>query len=92
MNTGKTAGTETVQVYIRRMADAKGPLKTLRGYARATLLPQETKTVEIDLPREQFEGWDEVTNTMRVVPGQYAIMVGNSSAKESLQVIKTKIK
>ena len=91
-NTGKTAGTETVQVYIRRMADAEGPLKTLRGYARATLLPQETKTVEIDLPREQFEGWDEVTNTMRVVPGQYAIMVGNSSAKESLQVIKTKIK
>ena len=91
-NTGKTAGTETVQVYIRRMADTEGPLKTLRGYARATLLPQETKTVEIDLPREQFEGWDEVTNTMRVVPGQYAIMVGNSSAKESLQVIKTKIK
>ena len=44
------------------------------------------------MPREQFEGWDEETNTMRVVPGQYAIMVGNSSSADALKVIKTKIK
>jgi beta-glucosidase len=91
-NTGKTAGTETVQVYIRRLADTEGPLKTLRGYARTTLAPQESKMVEIELPREQFEGWDEVTNTIRVVPGQYEIMVGNSSSSDALKVIKTKIK
>ena len=92
-NTGKVAGTETVQVYIRRIADTEGPIKTLRGYARTTMLsPQESQTLEIDMPREQFEGWDERTNTIRVVPGQYEIMVGNSSAPAALKTIKTKIK
>ena len=91
-NTGKMAGTETVQVYIRRIADTEGPIKTLRGYARTTTLsPQESQTLEIDLPREQFEGWDERSNTIRVVPGQYEIMVGNSSASTALKTIKTKI-
>ena len=40
-NTGKVAGTEVVQVYMRRPADADGPNKTLRGYARVTLAPGE---------------------------------------------------
>ena len=33
-NTGKRDGTETVQVYIRNLQDAEGPLKTLRGFER----------------------------------------------------------
>ena len=91
-NTGSKAGTETVQVYVRNTADKEGPLKSLRGYAQVTLAPGESKTVSIDLPRERFEGWDAKTNTMRVVPGKYEVMVGNSSADKDLKKIIVNIR
>ena len=91
-NTGSKAGTETVQVYIRHLADKEGPLKSLRGYAQVTLTPGESQTVSIDMPRERFEGWDAKTNTMRVVPGKYELMVGSSSADRDLKKIVVNIK
>ena len=90
-NTGKVSGTETLQVYVRNTADKEGPLKTLRGYKQVTLTPGEQQMVSIDLPRESFEGWDSQTNTMRVVPGKYEVMVGNSSSDDSLKKIIVEI-
>ena len=90
-NTGKQDGTEVVQVYMRRQADTEGPLKTLRAYQRVTLKAGQSKTVDIDLPRERFEGWDAKTNTMRVVPGRYELMVGSSSADKDLKKIQVNI-
>jgi beta-glucosidase len=90
-NTGKVSGTETLQVYVRNTSDKEGPLKTLRGYKQVTLTPGEQQTVSIDLPRESFEGWDSQTNTMRVVPGKYEVMVGNSSSDDSLKKIIVEI-
>jgi beta-glucosidase len=84
-NTGKREGTEIVQVYLRRPADTDGPAKSLRGYCRVNLQPGESREVVIDLPRERFEMWDAQTNTMRVLPGDYEVMVGNSSADNALQ-------
>ena len=91
-NTGKREGLETVQVYIRRIADANGPLKSLRAYSQVVLNPGESKALTIPLPRERFEGWDEKTNSMRVVPGKYEVMVGTSSADKDLQKITVSIK
>ena len=91
-NTGSREGLETVQVYIRRVADTAGPLKTLRAYQQVLLAPGETKTIDIALPRNSFEGWDAATNTMRVVPGKYEVMVGHSSADSDLQKILVSIK
>ena len=91
-NTGKREGLETVQVYIRRIADANGPLKSLRAYSQVVLNPGESKALTIPLPRERFEGWDEKTNSMRVVPGKYEVMVGTSSADKDLQKITVTIK
>lgn len=90
-NSGSRDGDEVVQVYIRNTADAEGPLKTLRAYKRVSLKAGESKTVTIDMPRDRFEGWDVKTNTMRVVPGKYEIMVGNSSADKALKKITVKI-
>ena len=90
-NTGKQDGTEVVQVYMRRQGDTEGPLKTLRAYQRVTLKAGQSKTVDIDLPRERFEGWDAKTNTMRVVPGRYELMVGSSSADKDLKKIQVNI-
>ncbi len=91
-NTGRREGTETVQVYLRRPADTDGPLKTLRAYQRVTLKPGQSSTVSIDLPRERFETWDAATNTMRVLPGQYELMVGTSSADKDLQKVLIDLK
>ena len=86
-NTGEREGTEVVQLYLRRPADANGPLKTLRGYSRVTLRPGQKETVDIALPHENFEVWDAQTNTMRVLPGQYELLVGTSSDDKDLQKI-----
>ena len=90
-NTGKIEGTEVVQVYMRNLADQDGPLKTLRAYQRVSLKAGESKTIDIDFPRERFEGWDVKTNTMRVVPGKYSLMVGSSSADKDLKAIDVDI-
>ncbi|MBP5777776.1 MAG: glycoside hydrolase family 3 C-terminal domain-containing protein [Prevotella sp.] len=86
-NTGTTDGLETIQVYIRNKADKEGPLKSLRAYQQVQLKAGETKVIDIDLPRSSFEGWDAQSNTMRVVPGEYELMVGNSSADRDLRKI-----
>ena len=91
-NTGMVDGTEVVQVYIRNLADKEGPLKTLRAYQRVTLKAGETKTVDIDLPRSRFEGWDVLSNSMRVVPGRYELMAGSSSADKDLKRILVTVK
>lgn len=91
-NTGKMDGTEVVQVYMRNTSDTEGPLKTLRAYQRVTLKAGEQKTIDIDMPRDRFEGWDSNTNTIRVVPGKYELMVGSSSADKDLKSIQLNIK
>ena len=91
-NTGSRQGTEVVQVYVRNLSDKEGPLKTLRAYQRVDLQPGESKTVDIDFPRSCFEGWDAKTNTMRVVPGRYELMVGSSSADQDLKKILVNVK
>ena len=84
-NTGSRKGLETVQVYFRHLADKQGPQKTLCAYQQVALEPGQSKTVAIALPRQSFEGWDVKTNTMRVVPGSYELMVGSSSADKDLK-------
>ncbi|MDE6808366.1 MAG: glycoside hydrolase family 3 C-terminal domain-containing protein, partial [Prevotella sp.] len=90
-NTGKREGTEIVQVYLRRPGDTDGPSKTLRGYARISLLPGEQQTCTVVLPRDRFEWWDGQTNTMHVLPGQYEVLVGTSSADKDLKVLPVKL-
>jgi beta-glucosidase len=79
-------------VYVRNTADTEGPLKTLRAYQRVTLKAGEQQRISIDLPRERFEGWDTQTNTMRVVPGKYEVMVGTSSAEKDLRKIEVDVR
>lgn len=90
-NKGKCDGDEVVQVYLRHTGDTEGPQKTLRGFKRVSIKAGETKKVEIDMPRESFETWDNATNTMRVVGGEYHLMVGNSSSDTDLKLIKVNI-
>lgn len=78
-NTGRREGAEVVQLYIKKVGDAEGPHKTLRGFSRVELKAGEMKDVKISLPRDAFEWWDAQSNTMRVQEGKYEITVGTSS-------------
>ena len=91
-NNGKYNGDEVIQVYMRRLNDANGPLKTLRAFKRISLKTGETATVEIPFQYKDFENWDEQTNTMRVVPGRYELMVGNSSRDIDLKKFTVTVK
>ena len=91
-NTGQREGTEVVQLYVRALDDPDGPLKSLKGFSRITLAPGQKGTATIALPREAFERWDALTNTMRVVPGRYELMVGASSADKDQKKILVNIK
>ena len=78
-NTGKRDGVEIVQVYIRDLQDPDGPLKSLRAFARVSVKAGQKATAVMELDSKSFEFWDPATNTMRVKPGKYEILVGTSS-------------
>ncbi|HYJ91435.1 MAG TPA: glycoside hydrolase family 3 C-terminal domain-containing protein, partial [Pyrinomonadaceae bacterium] len=90
-NTGRRDGTEVVQVYIRKINDRNGPLKTLRGFQRVNVISGKRSTATIDLPYKAFEFYDESKLKMAVTPGEYQVWYGNSSASKDLKMIKVNI-
>jgi len=84
-NAGTRDGSEIVQAYIRNLQDPDGPLKSLRAFQRVSVKAGQTVTAELKFDRKSFEFWDPETNTMRVKPGKYEILVGTSSADKDLK-------
>ena len=76
-NKSKRDGEETVLVYISKVGDVDGPIRTLRAFQRVDVAAGISKTVSIPLPDSAFEWWDVKSNAMRILPGQYVIQVGN---------------
>jgi beta-glucosidase len=86
-NVGDRAGTETAQLYIHETyAPVSTPIKQLRGFERVALKPGETKTVSFHLTPEDLQLLD-IDMRWRVVPGDFEIMAGKSSAEIPLQEI-----
>ena len=90
-NTGTRDGDEIVQLYIRDLQDKEGPLKSLRGFQRVKIKAGQTEKVTIQLTRKSFEFFDTETNTMRVKPGTYELLYGNSSADRSLKTLSVNV-
>ena len=84
-NTGKREGTETVQVYVKRLDDAGAPIKALKGFQKLSLKPGETKKAEIVLDGEAFEYYNENIDELSVMPGRYKILYGTSSLDKDLK-------
>lgn len=86
-NTGKVAGDEIAQMYIGwTHSTIDRPVKSLRGFARVTLKPGESKLVSITCPIEKFKYFDVHTNKFVLEEIKYDIYVGSSSDKEDLLV------
>jgi beta-glucosidase len=90
-NTGKCDGAEVVQLYIRNLQDPDGPLKSLRAFKRVNVKAGQTVKVALELTPKSFEFFDTETNTMRVKPGRYELLYGNSSADKDLKKIAINI-
>jgi len=90
-NTGKVAGQEVVQVYVRDVAATVArPEKELKAFAKVALKPKQTKTVTFTLDREAFWYFDTLQNRWRTEAGEFEIWVGASSRdiklKETIQL------
>ena len=86
-NTGKLPGEEVIQLYIRDLVSSvTRPVKELKGFEKINLQPGESTTVRLCISPEQlsFTGIDMIH---RVEPGEFAIMIGNSSRDEDLQSV-----
>ncbi|MFA9390376.1 MAG: xylan 1,4-beta-xylosidase [Prolixibacteraceae bacterium] len=90
-NAGKMDGTEIVQIYLRKVNDREGPLKTLKGFKRVEVLAGKTESVSIDLPSSAFEFYDWSQGDVKVTAGQYEIYYGNSSDAKDLKSTKITI-
>ena len=84
-NTGKRDGTEIVQVYVRKVNDIDGPLKTLRGFQRVEVPAGQTRQATISLLPSAFEFYDWSQRKMTVTPGEYEVYYGNSSDDNDLK-------
>lgn len=90
-NTGKRAGTEIVQVYVKKAGENDGPLKTLKAFKRVEVAAGKTVQASISLPYSSFEFYDRETGKMVVKQGEYDIHYGTSSDAKDLKVAKINI-
>ncbi len=57
------------------------PPKELKGFAKVTLQPGETKHVAIELDARTFAYFDVTTKKWRITTGNFGILVGRSAAE-----------
>jgi beta-glucosidase len=91
-NISKREGTEIVQIYVRKLNDSDGPLKTLKAFKRVELKAGEKQNVTVDLPASSFEFYDSSKKAMNVAVGEYEVYYGNSSDAKDLKMTKVLVK
>jgi len=80
-----------VQLYLRQdFTIPTRPLKELKGFARVTLRPGETRTVGLLLTPAELGHYDGA-GTFTVEPGPFKVMVGSSSRDEDLTTVMLEV-
>ncbi|MCB9850619.1 MAG: glycoside hydrolase family 3 C-terminal domain-containing protein [Phycisphaerales bacterium] len=78
-NTGKVAGAEIVQLYVRDLVGSMTrPVKELKAFRKVTLAPGESQNIAFDVAASElgFHNWDM---EYVVEPGEFQLWVGGSS-------------
>jgi beta-glucosidase len=84
-NTGSRAGGDVAQVYVGdQHASVPRPVKELKGFAKVSLNPGETRHVEVTLDRRAFSYYDVKSHKWTVAPGDFDIYVARSAAEIEL--------
>jgi beta-glucosidase len=85
-NVGARPGAEVAQVYVAdRHAPVPRPPKELKGFAKVSLAPGETKRVQVTLDRRALSFFDVKTKSWRAAPGTFQVLVGSSSQRIELR-------
>jgi len=91
VNTGKRAGSEVVQLYIRDLVSSvTRPVKELKGFRRVWLQPGERATVALDITPGSLAFFD-VNMKYVVEPGDFEIMIGTSSRDADLTKLSLRV-
>ncbi|WP_263373069.1 beta-glucosidase [Granulicella aggregans] len=86
-NTGSRDGIEIAQVYASLPAGSGEPPKRLVGWSRVALKAGESKTVSVAIDPKYLSVYDEPSDAWKLLPGEYTLRVGGSSA--ALDLTKT---
>ena len=85
-NTGQVAGAETAQCYVGfKTDDDAEPMKTLQGFSKIMLDPNDKSKVEISLNPRNFSSWNIEKKSWEVRSGSYEIFIGSSAENILLQ-------
>lgn len=91
-NSGRRAGEEVVQLYVRdEVASVTRPIKELRGFEKIALAPGETGTVRFPITDKQLGFYD---NNLKytVEPGAFTFLTGSSSSDADLRPLPFTLK
>jgi beta-glucosidase len=89
-NTGNRAGATVAEVYVGESHPRiPRPLKELKGFARVSLRPGETRRVKIPLDGRAFSFYDVSAHGWRVDPGEFTVYVGQSVEQLELKTALT---
>ena len=83
-NTGSRPGGEIAQVYAQLPSAAGEPFKRLVAWERLALAPGESKTITLPLTPLYLSIFDEQKDAWSLLPGEYKVLVGPSSADTPL--------
>ncbi len=84
-NAGRRAGDEVVELYLTGPQGEGAPLRSLRGFQRATLQPGETKHVVIKLDPAQLSEVDK-GGIRAMQPGSYSFFLGGGQPRQGAGV------
>jgi beta-glucosidase len=83
-NTGKLAGDEVAQIYIK-YPDGKGfPLKELRHFERKHIPEGQTELIKVSIPVKLLAKWNDEAAKLLVPTGTYSIYAGGNSDNEAI--------
>jgi beta-glucosidase len=84
-NTGKYAGEEVTQFYLRDMVSQPvRPVKELKGFQKLMLQPGETKTISFTIDKEKLAFYNEKLDRI-TQPGEFRLVIGSASDDIRLQ-------
>lgn len=89
-NTGKVAGEEVVQLYLRDMVGSVSrPVKQLKGFEKISLKPGESRTVNFEINEEMLRFW-RADMTYGSEKGEFMVMVGPNASIQNGQSFRLK--
>jgi beta-glucosidase len=77
-NTGARPTSTVPQVYVGFPTAAREPPRQLKAFAKISLAPGESRTVDLPFPENAIRYWDSNAETWRV-PDELQVMLGRSS-------------